>query len=63
MAAPPLRSVQDSAPESLPDVRAVLSRWPYLSDHPEALATLLKIDEHEIQKLLEALLVEGEVLA
>jgi hypothetical protein len=49
--------------ELLPDLRAVLSPWPHLAERPEALAALLGIGECEVGALLEALTVEGEVLA
>jgi len=61
MIAPLTRSILNQ--ELLPDLRVLLSHWPHLAEHPEALAALLKTDEHEVWVLLEALAVEGEVLA
>ena len=50
-------------PSLLGDVRLTLSLSLHLLDHPEALAALLEADEHDIEEALEALAVEGEVLA
>jgi hypothetical protein len=47
----------------LADVRQALSIRPILVDYPERLAALLKADEHDIMLILEALKVDGEVLA
>ena len=60
MIAPPTRSIHEQ--ELLPDLRALLSHWPHLVEHPEVLATLLNTDEREVRALLEILTVEGEVL-
>jgi hypothetical protein len=64
MTAPLNPSITDSLPESLlSDVRALLSQRPALVDHPERLAALLGTDVFEVLAVLEALTVEGEVLA
>ena len=61
MIAPLTHSIPNQ--ELLPDLRALLSSWPHLGDRPEALAGRLGINECEVRTLLEALTVEGEVLA
>jgi hypothetical protein len=50
-------------PELLPEVRSLLSLCPELVDYPEHLATELEVQEQNVQVCLEALEVEGEVLA
>jgi hypothetical protein len=47
----------------LAEVRGLLSLRPTLSDYPERLAAWLEADEQDVQNVLEALRVEGEVLA
>jgi hypothetical protein len=47
----------------LADVRQELSARPVLADYPRRLAVLLKADEHDVVTILEALKVEGGVLA
>jgi hypothetical protein len=47
----------------LADVRQALSIRPTLVDYPDRLAALLKVDEHDVVLILEALKVDGEVLA
>jgi hypothetical protein len=48
---------------SLADVLQLLSLWPGLADHPERLAACLEAGEQEVRTVLEALVIEGEVLA
>lgn len=47
----------------LADVRMLLSPSPGLVDYPERLAVLLGVNERDVQAVLEALQVEGEVFA
>jgi hypothetical protein len=47
----------------LGDVRSLLSVHPALLDYPRRIATLLGVSEVEVLFVLEALRVEGEVLA
>ena len=61
MPAPLKRSIPE--PELLPDVRFLLSWHPELADYPEHVAAELKVEEQAVQACLEALEVEGEVLA
>ena len=50
-------------PTLLGDVRQALSLRPALADFPARLAEHLEADERAVRACLEALLVEGEVLA
>jgi len=50
-------------PSLLGDVRQALSLRPALADFPTWLVEHLKADEVAVRACLEALLVEGEVLA
>jgi hypothetical protein len=61
MPAPLMRSIPE--PELLPEVRYLLNRCPELVEHPECLTTSTTASEYEILAVLEALSVEGEVLA
>jgi hypothetical protein len=61
MLAPPL-ILHDPA-HLLADVRSPLSVRPALTDYPERIATFLGASEDEVRSVLEALTVEGEVLA
>jgi hypothetical protein len=56
----PTHSVHDTV---LADLRALLHVWPVLVAYPERLAKLLGVNEYVVQYSLEALKVEGEVLA
>ena len=47
----------------LADVREQLSTRPMLVDYPTHLAELLGVEEQDVLLVLEALRVEGEVLA
>ena len=47
----------------LADVRQALGACPDLVDYPKRLAALLGADEQDVVHVLEALTVEGEVLA
>ena len=47
----------------LGEVRVLLSLCPPIVDYPERIATLLGADEYDVRAVLEALKVEGEVLA
>jgi len=58
----PTPIVHDS-PILLGDVRQALSLRPALADFPARLAEHLRADERTVRMCLEALLVEGEVLA
>jgi hypothetical protein len=59
----PITVYTDDPPSLLGDVRQALSLRPILVDYPTRLAELLKADERAIRECLEALRVEGEVLA
>jgi hypothetical protein len=50
-------------PALIGDLRQALSLRPSLVDYPQRLAKELKADEHEILVCLEALEIDGEVLA
>ena len=63
MAAPPSRIIADSL-EVLPMLRDLFSQHPGLQDRdPHELAAMLGTREAAVQAALEALSVEGEVLA
>ena len=47
----------------LADIRSQLHVWPQLSAYPERIAALLGADEYAVRRALEALEVDGEVLA
>jgi hypothetical protein len=47
----------------LADVRGLLNLRPALADYPERLAARLEANEHDVMAALEALTVDGEVLA
>lgn len=57
----PLPIVDDDC--LLADVRGLLNLRPALAEHPECLAAWLGTDEHAVRVTLEALTVEGKVLA
>jgi hypothetical protein len=59
----PIRIVHDDPPSLLGDVRRELSLRPILADYPERLAAELEAAEQAFRACLEALEVEGEVLA
>ncbi len=61
MLAPPNRSIPE--PELLPDVRLLMNLCPELAGYPERLAAELGAEEQAVRVCLEALEVEGEVLA
>ena len=61
MLAPPNRSIPE--PELLPDVRLLMNLCPELAGYPERLAAELEAEEQDVGACLEALEVEGEVLA
>ena len=61
MLAPLKRSIPE--PELLPDVRLLLSFRPELADYLEHLAAELEAEVSGVRTCLEALEVEGEVLA
>jgi hypothetical protein len=50
-------------PDLFPDVRVLLNRRPELASYPERLAAELEAAEQAVRVCLEALEVEGEVLA
>jgi hypothetical protein len=50
-------------PSLLGDVRQELSLRPFLADYPARLAERLEAEEQAVRACLEALEVEGEVLA
>lgn len=56
-------SINDSLPDTLADIRALLSQHPELVDHHERLAALLDVSVFEILAALEALRAEEEILA
>jgi hypothetical protein len=61
MLAPLKRSIPE--PELLPDVRLMLSCRPELADYPERLAAELEGEVSGVRACLDALQVDGEVLA
>jgi len=56
-------SIVHDPPSLLGDVRQALSLRPALADFPTRLAEHLEADEWAVRACLEALTVEGEVLA
>ena len=59
----PTQILHDVPPFLLGGVRQALSLRPGLVDYPARLAKLLRADEAAIRTCLEALAIEGEVLA
>ncbi len=56
-------TILHDAPTLLGDLRLALSLRPELADFPRSLAEHLEADERDLRECLDALRVEGEVLA
>jgi len=60
----PTHSISEPNPPALlGDLRLALSLRPELADFPRSLAEYLEADEQDVRECLDALRVEGEVLA